>query len=296
MITNVSDFKYATEFECLLLDRILPKVSSDTMIDLRNPQQQKITLSFSESFCENARAGLTAEMLPLLFGAAWKILDLLVELALIRKCPNQVRWTIDDKVRKALNGDWAFLTTDQSLLNALCIAYKKTVEHRHCLVHRTAVYSNGELTGRDKLGNFLTPLKQGELYAFVRLAQLVVDAVISVSSNQTGALDNQPRFLDRVRFELDCLKSHTNIQVSSGKREGSTVIVRIALTAIPPSQYEVDFNCVREQVKSASSDYYDLWIEIPSQPGRILFGYLEETPCEKVQINLTDIPPYLKWK
>jgi hypothetical protein len=91
-------------------------------------------------------------------GAAWKVLDLLLELA----CANagttaaSGRLTIAKKeslARKG-HGTLAPLTTDRALWRTLTSTYAATTRARHSLVHRRAEVdpATGTLTGRDDSG------------------------------------------------------------------------------------------------------------------------------------------------
>lgn len=89
-VSDVQTFADSTAFERLVLDRLMPRYGSDSadVIDLREamvgtgPVQVKISAFVSLSAHAVAEATATASMLPLLFGAAWKLRDLIVELAL----------------------------------------------------------------------------------------------------------------------------------------------------------------------------------------------------------------------
>ena len=118
---------------------------------------------------------------PLLFGAAWKILDLFVELALNLSgaTPKRRNWTIDEKVVAAQGGLGlsSLLTDDVALSRAVLCTYAATHQHRHCVVHRTAEFSSQavQLTGVDKSGAALRPMAKNELDAFLIIAQEVAD-------------------------------------------------------------------------------------------------------------------------
>jgi hypothetical protein len=108
MPSTVSDFQDDTAFEGLLLDRVSPLIPSSadgSVIDLRQPGGNSVNISLTESVGSGGHDQLReSEVRPLVFGAAWKVLDLLVELGLdMAGIPptHGKRYTITEKVQKA---------------------------------------------------------------------------------------------------------------------------------------------------------------------------------------------------
>jgi hypothetical protein len=163
----------ATEFERLVLDRfktVIAESGSDA-IDLRQAMAGcgpvTINLSLYCSLSEQTRQAFITETLPLLFGAAWKILDLTIELALSvsgEKPSKQNNWRISEKTGKATTGivPLSLLTNALPLWRALCAIYQATSEHRDCMVHRQTSFSGTPLAlhGHAKDGQALKPLQQ----------------------------------------------------------------------------------------------------------------------------------------
>ena len=297
MMSN-SDFAEETAFERLVLDRLVPIMSphSTEEIDLReaitSTGQINLRMSFSSSMSGQEVAKATLSVMPLLFGAAWKIFDLMLELALhLRREPSEKRhWTIQEKKKIALSGELRPLplfSTEKNLWNALCKIYAVTVEHRHCLVHRTACFSETPLllSGKDKSGEALRPLAASELEAFVRAAQLAASTIIS------GKLDS--RNAKHLRYELDQLKTHTNIPLN-GSRACTPTLVRMCLTHAKNDKLQADFAYVCRKSKELNPHKnYDILIDIPDSSNRKLFARLEDLPESKVIIDLENLPPYL---
>jgi len=299
-IATVEEFAESTEFERLVLDRLMPLYSSDSSdeIDLRQaiagtgPVKIRITGS---TFVFGQAAGEQLEViLPLLFGAAWKVLDLLVEVLLQRGCrPSRGNWTIKDKTVAVLEGlaDWSLLGGDQPLCAALTDLYVATTEHRHCLVHRLTSFAQQSLTltGVDSRGNPLRSLCREELQAFVRAAQVAARSVIN------GGL--RTREADHLRYELDQLRLHTGHMPLGGAKAGRPEIVRMVL--VPEGGLHVaDFAyvCPSARKRSPGGGHFDLWIDIPEDPSRQLFARMEDVPEQKVRIDLSKLPPYLAWR
>ena len=86
MILTAEDFDEATLFERLALDRVRPVLGDESTdeIDLRSPDRQGVIVHVRLhcSVSGDAVNSVATALTPLLFGAAWKILDLFVELAL----------------------------------------------------------------------------------------------------------------------------------------------------------------------------------------------------------------------
>ena len=87
MIQTVEDFEEATFFERLALDRARPVLGDESTdeIDLRSPDQNGGIVMHVRLHCSvsgDAVNSMAVALTPLLFGAARKILDLFVELAL----------------------------------------------------------------------------------------------------------------------------------------------------------------------------------------------------------------------
>lgn len=99
MIQTVEEFAEATLFERLALDRVRPVLGDESIrdLDLRLPPQHGGELSGiwlrNTSSADGDNACATA-LTPLLFGAAWKILDLFVELALNSAGKPRKKWSI----------------------------------------------------------------------------------------------------------------------------------------------------------------------------------------------------------
>lgn len=300
MIQTVEEFAEATLFERLALDRVRPVLGDESIrdLDLRLPPQHGGELSGiwlrNTSSADGDNACATA-LTPLLFGAAWKILDLFVELALNLSgaTPKRRNWTIDEKVVAAQGGLGlsSLLTDDVALWRAVLCTYAATHQHRHCVVHRTAQFSSQvvQLAGVDKDGTALRPLTKTELDAFLVIAQEVASAVIA------GGLE--PRSADYLRFELDQLREHTGLSDLGGKRRSKPVMVRMVPTLVDGELYELDFKAAYARATEARPhSHYDVWIDCPDDSGRTLFARMEDVPMETVRFGLDSPPPFLQFR
>ena len=301
-ITSITEFAESTAFERLVLDRLCPVFSNDEseVLDLREAMAgtgpSVINLDFTESACFQAVENTKLNIMPLLFGAAWKILDLLIELALHQagiKPDQKNKYSITKKVDAAKNGKGtcALSSADQPLWAAVCAAYAATFEHRHCLVHRLAAFSEYslQLSGQTASGATLKPLEATELYAFVSVAQITASVVIA------GGLD--ARTADHLRYELDCLQQHTGLALLGGLKASKPVTLKLTLTSVANNQFEIDFVPVHAMAKKRyPTVHLDAWIDIPDGSGRTLFSRLEDLPLAKKMIDLGSLPPYLSFR
>jgi hypothetical protein len=267
-------------------------------IDLRSPNAQGGVIVHLRLHCSvsgNAVNSLAIALTPLLFGAAWKILDLFVELALNQSGakPKRKNWTIDEKVMAAQEGLGAssLLTGDDALWRAILCTYAATHQHRHCVVHRTAQFSNQavELTGVDKNGAELRPMSKNELDTFLVIAQAIANAVIE------GGLD--ARSADYLRFEIDQLREHTGLAELGGKRRSKPVMVRLLPTLVAGDLCEIDFKAAYTRaVEARPHSHYDVWIDYPDDSERILFARMEDVPMETVRFTLDSPPAFLQFR
>lgn len=124
------------------------------------------------------------DLRPLAFGTAWKVLDLLVELALFQAGFGTGGWmTIAEKVRHARGaaGNCPPLSNDNALWSGLMSVYAGTEQIRHSLVHRLAEVdqATGELTGRHRNGQPLVPITAEHQEAFCRVVQRATLATLA---------------------------------------------------------------------------------------------------------------------
>lgn len=111
MPDTVSDFQDDTAFERLILDRaapLIPTSEAGSVIDLRQPGGTSVNITLTDSTGSGGSNQLKeSDVRPLLFGSAWKVLDLLVELALhLANIPPKdgKRYTIKEKRQQAAAG------------------------------------------------------------------------------------------------------------------------------------------------------------------------------------------------
>lgn len=163
--------------------------------DLRNPTGNvNVAVNLVESVSSGSVLAAVAPFRPLIFGASYKILDLLVELTLRvhlgASAPAYM--TFAEKMKRSGIGVPPVppLDTVPSLWAALVALYRHWEEVRHSLVHRTATVdvSTWALTGYDRGGTPLTPISAGEQEAFARFANGAASAVLARAVGDRDAL------------------------------------------------------------------------------------------------------------
>jgi hypothetical protein len=244
----------------------------------------------------SAEERLTADdVRPLLFGAAWKVLDQLCEFALEDAgVSHDARWrfTITFKVREATYSRVPPVPPfdhRQDLWSALMSTYGSTEQLRNSLVHRRLVVdpSTGDISGAAGQQT-LAPVTADEQSAFCQMAVGAAEAVIS------GTLST--RRADQLGWTLDRLSSHRGGQ-PFGTSPVSGVIPKIVVRASPGASDDlrIDFGDIAIRARAAVQgvSHYDIEIHLPD--ARVLAGALEDAPAGEVVFSITSPPGWLRW-
>jgi hypothetical protein len=162
VITSLTELEESTAFERWTLEALVPLPARRPHKGIVDAVTNEATLTV-ESVVQRMYVGggvreVHVDLRPLAFGAAWKVLDLLLELASSNAGTTAGgRLTIAKKERLARqgHGDLAPLTADRTLWRTLTSTYAVTTQARHSLVHRRAEVDQvtGSLTGRDSAGD-----------------------------------------------------------------------------------------------------------------------------------------------
>lgn len=299
MIETVEDFAEAIEYERLALDQLFPLLPSDEMgntLDLRQAMRGTGPVKHGMKFVMKmgpANPNFQGVLAPLAFSSAWKVIDLLIELALAEggfyPGNHSNRWAINRKVALANQapGD-QLLGVDKTVWRAICAAYERTEEHRHCLIHRRASFTEKPLylTGKAQNGKALPPLNEKELRAFIHLAQLLGAGGVEGSMSK--------RTIGQLCFLLQQMSGHIGGDFPLGVPMGPIVSVFMCLQSDENERWVADFAYVHQKMARSMPDYLaDVWIDIPNESGYRLFGQLEQLPKEKVALQLDSLPAYL---
>jgi hypothetical protein len=296
MIQSTSAFVDATAFERYALDSASNVVSpvETASVDLRGPSRV-FARGFKDDLTFGGRQQLLADLRPLLFGAAWKVLDLLIELALhgAGEQPdrgNGTDWSIGGKKTRAAQHDGVCLplSSEATLWTALCDLYVNTVETRHSLVHRwiRVDSGSGDMAGTDGNGASLPTFSAGDQEAFVQVARAASASVMS------GSLS--PRQRDTLLWQLARLQSHHGHQVLGGV-EPALVPRVIDNVEVQGTDWFVDVPSLLQQARAAFSQaqQFDVELHVPDGSDIVYEGELETAPQIRQVINPASPPPWL---
>jgi hypothetical protein len=289
MVTTQQDFADEVAWELTILDLALPLTSLsgyNRKLDLRT---NDISISFSESLSDYASGQLRTALLPLLFGAAWKVLDISIELALANAgCSpsNRKRWQIEEKASGIGSaGDLPALSPLADVWQALISLYRATKEQRHALVHRRVRVDGKtqELICFDTKGHALVAIDLTEQSAFCRVAQRVAAAAID------GRI--HPRAESDLRTQLSRLQRHhsTNIVVPAA------YCLPIKVVDDFPVDHTINVPTLKKRIRQTFPEVYYIDLELNLPDGRVLIGELEQAPEEVVSVHLERLPPWLKF-
>ncbi len=300
MITTAAEFQEAVAFEACVLDKMLPVISGEEngSIDLRGDTTvAAIQVSISANMSAGAVERVKNDLAPLMFGAAWKVLDLALELILNSGGLKPDRrfgseWSIAAKQTLAAQGagNHSSLTSDYQVWQAVGALYANTVEHRHCLVHRTAVIDSdsGALGGKDRAGNTLANLSLDEQKSIARIASLVAEGIVG------GGIANRDQ--DHLRYFLDQVASHTNQFPFGVTRQGAPAEILTELRVIN-EQLVVDVHAAADRASKVFQgvQHFNVVFDIPDGSGRKLEAKLEEIPSGQVVVDLDALPHWLSF-
>jgi hypothetical protein len=310
--TTISELVDDTAFERFVLDRTFPLMPSSggatSVVDLGRsgsisvevtpqPAVARVSISMTDS-TGSPEGSLSVETIrPLIFGAAWKVLDQVVELALEHAGVTHDRgstFTIKLKTQFAASLQVPALPpldSYRAVWEQIMAVYSSTTELRNSLAHRQLVVdpSSGAIDATPRPGQPATvPATADDQAAFCQLASGTVNAIIA------GKLPN--RHLAQLRWNLDQLGAHHG-QPAFGDISATGVIPRVIVRPelSPADELVLDFAAIRTDAVRAVGgvNYYDLEIHLPD--GRILACELEDVPDAITRISIATPPTWLKW-
>lgn len=297
MISTQQDFEEATAFELYVLERLLPAIEQHkgACIDLRDSKTiPALGISIGSDLSGAGVEQLKDELAPLLFGAGWKVLDLLVEFALKRAgvIPKKHYWMIEEKQKHVENGlgDRSILECSQEVWEALLRVYAATVEHRHCLVHRTIKVDvgTGTMEGIDKTQKPLRPLTRNHQAALAKVATLAARGVLE------GGIDQRDE--DYLKYQLDQLIEHTGLTAFGVGGTSAPATIKLKLDK-EDGVFFLDMSGVMETARKTfgSVARFNVLVDVPDGSGRKLSGRAEDCPPGRTNIDLAAPPPWLRY-
>lgn len=302
MPKSVAEYAEDTTFERYALSRATPFFPSpnggvEILIHDDDTLGANVIVSAADgTTCPPGQHLTTQDVYPLLFGAAWKVLDLLMELRLHEEGVHPERhgeYTFTQKVGRAKSGNLGPANPlPVSVWKVVMGVYAATAELRDTLVHSGVRIdpNTASLIAINAAGNPGQPMTVSEQQAFCRSAAGVAQAVIA--QQQTRRDDK------RLKWLLDQLAAHHHKPLFNVASMDGFIPV-IVVTRAPNADHEIELNIghLRDQASRnyPSASHFDL--EIRLTDGRDLAAALEEIPkrTQTVRIDQT-LPEWLHWK
>jgi hypothetical protein len=295
-MATLAELDEATAFERLALDSATPLIRPQYgWVDLRGSGSVGAVLGSIDS-CVGALEPLRFELRPLMFGTAWKILDLVVEYALPLKSPSGNHWSIAQKVAQARNQTsltpWAPFAGGDPEWDATLRLYAETEELRHGLVHRDIKRDSqtGALEVIGKRGqNAGRPftLSADEQIAFCRATHRLIEAVLA------GHIE--PRDRDDLAFQLAQVHQYSGVAPSPHGQLRWVCEIHIDLEDAGGGWVELDVAALDTAMHGQREAHgaFDLVAYLPEAPGIApLVGKLEDAPLDRPVMRFrTDDPP-----
>ena len=293
MISSLFEFEESTAFERWTLEALVP-------LPPRRPHQRSKDVATNHLRVTPAPAvarvhaggvrEVHVDLHPLAFGAAWKVLDLLLELTFANAGTTSSTGQLTIKQKENLagqgHGDLPPLTTDRVLWRTLTGVYAGTTEARHSLVHRLAKVdrATGTLTGHDKNGHALIPITAAQQEAFCRAVQRASIAAL------TGRISPRER-LD-LAWQLDQLQAHHQQPVLGGVEFRPPVLL-IAPAILSGGQLVIDIPLLLQAAGSSWPDrHIDASFSLPD--GRHFIAEVESAPASVIRVELHNPPDWLQ--
>ena len=263
--------------------------------DLRGGQRH-----FERGLHDSLSAGRIADVLgrfrPLVFGAAYKVIDQLVEMVMRlnhEPCPSG-RWTFQGKQTYVRKGPGSLPAPLDRLLghwSRVVALYERFAEHRHALVHRRAeVRADGSLTATDRSGSSLSPVSAAEQEAFAQLAQLLAATVM------TGSAD--ARLRNSLAWQLDALDCHHGLSLL-GAQPPPDVIRQVVVDLEPlnAGRWRLDGANIHEHLRAQDEEPLNADLEAHAEEDgqEIIFdGHCFDVPEAVVDFDEGHPPSWLR--
>jgi hypothetical protein len=275
--------RVALERQMLELGVPLATTSVTSTYDLR-VQGTQIAVGIVESMSGQAVDDALGKLLALFFGAAWKIVDSAVELALTADGVHSSKpwWPVEDKAERLNGGSGKISGVPDLVWRAISRSYIETIEIRHSLVHRTAkLRENGDLEGQSKKSGPNPLISRAQQIAFCQATQWLAKTI------ESGVLNE--RETRRFRGSLKKLIGLHGINDTLDAPEGEVVRAIAEL----PADLQLDVAELRRRLDKLSPGWIGADLELHTDYG-ILVGPLESAPNDVVLLDPLHPPPWLQ--
>lgn len=226
---------------------------------------------------------------PLGFGAAYKVLDMLVEHVL--RTNGATGW-LGFKAKKANLGRHSHalptpLDGRPDLWERLAVLYVRLVEPRHAVTHRRASAVGGDLAIYDDARRHTDTLGAAEITSFAAAVHATAELVIDVSDDT--------RRLDIVAWHLDQLHTRHGLPLlNAADTNAAQRLLELDAEQLADGRLRIDLERVRGTVASQTTpSFWDLrvydgdrrvfvgrWEDVPDRDDASTFDFSRETPPE----------------
>jgi hypothetical protein len=235
---------------------------------------------------------LRASLRPLSFGAAYKVLDLLVEHVLRANGNTAQRLWFSDR-RAALNSRPTKLPTPldayPDIGDRVAALYVELEDARHAVTHRRApANADGDLDIYDRGAQLTDTLTGAEIHAFVATVHGVAEAVIEAEDDE--------RRVKIIGAYLNALASRHRLSAVEAIDPGAaTRLLRIDVTPLSDSLVSLDLARIRETVAGQTPSFWN--IEVYGDDGRVFVGRWDDVPnrdeADMVEFHPDALPAWL---
>jgi hypothetical protein len=200
-------------------------------------------------------------------------------------------FTYAEKQRQAQNTNISssILGCDSATWQSILGIYANTLEHRHCLVHRTANIdeNSGEFNGFEKSNNIpLIPLTRIQQFAFAKSAAQVARGIIGGGILSRNEAD--------LKYYLNQLTTHSGAQELPDAALDSSANLVIDFENDGDGYFlNMSFTLMRARTVLPDTTYFDVMIRNPNDCKRHYFGRAEKMPTQKTYVDLSSIPDWL---
>ncbi|TDD31525.1 hypothetical protein E1286_44810 [Nonomuraea terrae] len=291
MTFPVAAFAEATAYERYILDELAPAIpqpSGKHILDLREDklrQHAQVTLGTITARAYVGGVPAQTDLTPLVFGAAWKVIDVLIETQLV-VAEGPGPHNISKKVKKAKHGNGVRREHPfpADIWQRILRTYANTYDLRHSLTHRgIKTHSDGSLEATPEPGQTRNPTKMArdELKYFFRAVQETHTSLIrqSLGGREAGNL----------RFLLNRLQALHGLGPTTEREIKGDVVVQVYGEADATGRVTFDLARVTSET-SVRHPNAGCQLEIHLDDGRIISGPFEDWPAGQSHVN-PDKPP-----
>jgi hypothetical protein len=294
VISSLTEFEESTAFERWTLETLVPLPPRRPHQAVKDVAANHVWITLGTAVVRVYAGGVQevhVDLRPLAFGAAWKVLDLLLELAYANAGTTAAggRLTIATKegLARQGHGTLAPLTADHALWLTLTSTYAATTQARHSLVHRRAEVDRaiGTLTGRDESGQPLLPITAEQQEAFCRAVQRAATAVLAGQISRREHSD--------LAWQLDQLQAHHQ-QPALGGVQFQPPALLLAPATFSGGQLVVDIPALIQAAQSSWPDRKQIDATFSLPDGRHLLAEVETAPARPVTVDPDNPPDWLQ--